>query len=176
MLSSSGLYSSIISYMPAGAQWPAGSPQSMFITKCAEGLVGTFQAGVTTPGTCNPQSPVPHTHSVALNGGILQTKLAECGFTGLTNTLSATMAAAVSGYLSSNTQFSIFPNGCPPHTHTLTFSCSASGLSSAMRPGFLNGQYASLYLNAIANGILTYIPTHVIVSIVSHPAGLHTLS
>ena len=178
MLVASELYSSILGFMPSGSSWTQGSPQSLLITKCAEGLVDAFKASTVSPGPCNPSSPTPHSHSVSLNGAAAQAKIESCGFTGLANSLASAMNLGISGYLSGVCFFSVAPDGCPIHSHSFGLGGSASGLSSAMRPASFNGQYASSYLNAIASAVYSYIPLNVFVSTVSHgaPLGLHTLS
>jgi len=178
MLIASELYSSIIGFMPAGSHWSQGSPQSILMTKCAEGLVDAFNAATVSPGACNPSSPTPHSHTVMLNGAALQAKIESCGFTGLASNLSASMNLGVSGYLSGVCFFGIAPDGCPPHSHLFGLGGSVSGFSSAIHPASFNGQYVSGYLNAIASAVYSYIPLKISISTVSHgaPLGSHTLS
>ena len=177
MLCSEDLFFSITDNMP-GASWEPGKPQSIFLDKCAQGFVAAFTQGVVSPGPCSPTNPTPHTHTVMLNGSTFSSTMLSCGFGALTPTLIAHMTQGVVGLLSNSIQFSIAPDGCPPHNHILSIACTTAALANTLRLGVLAGSQASIYFNAIAQGVLTYIPDHISVGIISHaaPPGLHVLS
>lgn len=169
MLNHNALYENILQYMPNGSEWEGDKPQCLFLQKCAEGLVAAFKESIPLVGPCYGEGSSMHTHAASLNGSAFSSKVAECGFFGLHKSFTDHIAAALSNYLSTRISFT-FSEGCPPHTHAMTFLCTVEELSSEFRPNFLNGQFAGGYISAIASAILDYIQTNAVVTTISHPA------